>query len=490
MTQTRVDPRKAFSDIGKMRKIAVASVIGTTVEWYDLFLFATASALVFNKIFFPSFDPLVGTMLAFGTFAAAYCGAHRRRRTLRPLRRPAGPQVDAARLAADDGRRHVRDRPAAGLRHDRRLGRPPAADAPSHPGPRALGGEWGGAVLMAVEHAPRTARLLRLARAGRGPRSGRLIANLAFLVVAAVMPGQALVAWGWRIPSWPASVLVAVGLYIRLTLEETPFLPSGPRRRRQGQDPVRRALREHWKEVLLGAVATVSTGTTFSIIIAIGLAYGKKELGIFRPTTMLWAVHRRVALGLRDHPGLRPPERPFGRKPIIVAGIVRGDRLCVPNVLADGYEVRRAASSSPTWPDDDRFLCQLRPAGHVPRGAVRFRVRYSGLSLAYMLAGLLGSAITPVVTTALLKATGQGSSVAWFLIGSAVVSLVGLLLLSETLRSNLDSVHEAPVRASSTPTPKKYRWVHEAPSYRPRRRRAQGRRLPGRRSQRVRTYAS
>jgi MFS family permease len=81
------------------------------------------------------------------------------------------------------------------------------------------------------------------------------------------------------------------------------------------------------------------------------------------------------------------------------------------------------------------------------------RVRYSGLSVAYMLAGLLGSAITPVVTTALLKATGQGSSVAWFLIGSAVVSLVGLLLLSETLRSNLDSVHEAPVRAASTLDP-------------------------------------
>lgn len=450
MTQTRVDPRKAFSDIGKMRKIAVASVIGTTVEWYDLFLFATASALVFNKIFFPSFDPLVGTMLAFGTFAAAYAA-----------------RIVGAALFGHFGDRMGRKSMlltslltmgaatfAIGLLPDYAtigIAAPILLLTLRIIQGLALGGEWGGAVLMVVEHAPKEKRGFYGSLVQVGVPGGTLIANLVFLVIAAVMPEQELLAWGWRVPFLASILLVAIGLYIRLTLEETPSFQAVKDAGAKAKIPLAELLRKYWKEVILGALATVSTGTSFNILVAFGLTYGKTELK-YSTNTMLWAVLVACAVGLVMLPFFGRLSDRFGRKPIIVGGIIAEIVLAFPMFwLMDTKSIAGLMCAYVLMMT--AFCANYGPIATFLAELFGSRVRYSGLSVAYMLAGLLGSAITPVVTTALLKATGQGSSVAWFLIGSAVVSLVGLLLLSETLRSNLDSVHEAPVRASSTPGP-------------------------------------
>ena len=214
-------PAAARLDLVKMRKIALASVIGTTVEWYDLFVFGTASALVFNKIFFPSFDPIVGTMLAFGTFASAYVarmvgaiifghfGDRLGRKSMLLISLlTMGAATFAIGLLPDYNSIGIMApllllllRVIQGL---------------------ALGGEWGGAVLMTVEHAPPSRRGFYGSLVQVGVPAGTLIANVAFLIVASSVSTEDLLAWGWRIPFLASALLVAVGIYIRLHIEETP----------------------------------------------------------------------------------------------------------------------------------------------------------------------------------------------------------------------------------------------------------------------------
>ncbi|WP_099093393.1 MFS transporter [Pseudarthrobacter sulfonivorans] len=428
-----------------MRKIAVASVIGTTVEWYDLFLFATASALVFNKIFFPSFDALVGTMLAFGTFAAAYVA----RMAGAALFGHFGDRMGRKSMLLTSLLTMGAATFAIGLLPDYAtigIAAPILLLVLRVIQGLALGGEWGGAVLMVVEHSPKDKRGFYGSLVQVGVPGGTLIANLVFLIIAGIMPEEALLAWGWRIPFLASVILVAVGLYIRLTLEETPSFQAVKDAGAKAKMPLAELLRKYWKQVLLGALATISTGTAFNILVAFGLTYGKTKLG-FSTNDMLIAVLAACAVGIIMLPVFGKLSDKFGRKPIIVGGIIAEIVVAFPlfwlmdtRSLAGvvfGYILLMTA-----------FCANYGPIATFLAELFGSRVRYSGLSVAYMLAGLLGSAITPVVTTALLNATGQGSSVAWFMIGSAAVSLVALLLLTETLRSNIDAIHEAPAEAA------------------------------------------
>jgi MFS family permease len=208
-----------------MKKVAAASVIGTTVEWYDLFVFATASALVFNKVFFPDFDPLIVTLLAFGTFASAYLA-----------------RIVGAALFGHFGDRLGRKSMllvslltmgAATFS----IGLLPNYAAIGIWAPilllllrviqgLALGGEWGGAVLMAGEHAPKGRRNFFASFAQLGSPAGLILSLLAFSAVTR-LPEEDLMSWGWRLPFLASSLLLLVGLVIRLGVNESPvFLAS------------------------------------------------------------------------------------------------------------------------------------------------------------------------------------------------------------------------------------------------------------------------
>jgi metabolite-proton symporter len=425
------------ADSGDMRKIAVASVIGTTVEWYDLFVFATASALVFNKVFFPSFVPLIGTLLAFGTFAAAYLA-----------------RIVGAALFGHFGDRLGRKSMllfslilmgcatfAIGLL--------PNYGAIGMWAPvllltlriiqgLALGGEWGGAVLMAVEHAPASKRGLYGSWVQIGVPAGTLIANLAFLLSSAVISPADLLSWGWRVPFLASALLVGVGLYIRLNTSETPSFKKIKDSSAQVKLPIADVLRRSWKEVLLGGIATMSTGTSFNLMVAFGLTYGTQTLH-FPRTEMLTIALISCTLCIVLLPLFGRLSDKIGRKPVIVGGIVAEALFAFPMfwlldthtfVLAlAGYLLMMIAFAANYGPIAT-FLAELFGTG----------VRYSGLSVSYMLSGLLGSAATPIVTTALLSATGRGSSVAWYMIGSAVVSAIALLLLTETMKTDIAAV--------------------------------------------------
>ena len=422
-----------------MRKVAVASVIGTTVEWYDLFVFATASALVFNKIFFPAFDALIGTLLAFGTFASAY-----------------GARIVGAALFGHFGDRLGRKSMllislltmgaatfAIGLLPDYAsigIWAPVLLLTLRIIQGLALGGEWGGAVLMAVEHAPANQRGLYGSWVQIGVPAGTMIANLAFLAIAAWLPAEDLLAWGWRIPFLASALLIAVGLYIRLNIHETPAFNQVKKADAQVKLPLAEMFRKYWKQVLLGGIATMSTGASFNIIVAFGLTYGTQTLGFSR-SVMLSVVLASCALCIFLLPAFGALSDRIGRKPVIIGGIIAEALVAFPMFwLMDtrelplvflGYMLLMTAFAANYGPIAT-FLAELFGT----------RVRYSGLSVSYMLSGLLGSAATPIVTTALLSWTGKGSSVAWYMIGSAVISLVALLLLTETFKRNISEAQQ------------------------------------------------
>ncbi len=428
-------------DASKMKKIALASVIGTTVEWYDLFLFGTASALVFNKIFFPSFDPLVGTLLAFGTFAAAYLArtigaiifGHfgdrlGRKSMLLVSLLTMGAATFAIGLVPDYNTIGVWApllllmlRVIQGL---------------------ALGGEWGGAVLMTVEHAPPNRRGFYGSLVQIGVPVGTLIANLAFLVVAASVSSDALIGWGWRIPFLASAALVAVGIYIRLNIEETPSFQAVREAGAKAKLPFASLMRDHWKQVLLGAFATLSTGSTFTLITATAVAYGKKDLG-HSDTTMLIAVMAACAVCFVLIPFFGRLSDRVGRKPIILAGVCGEALIAFPMFwLMDTKSVALLFVAYLAMMT--AFAAHYGPLATFLAELFGSKVRYSGLSLAYMLSGLLGSATTPFITTWLLGVTHQSSSVAWFILISAGLSLAALLALAETRRSNIDVIEGAP----------------------------------------------
>ena len=416
-----------------MHKIVVASVIGTAIEWYDLFIFATASAIAFNVLFFPTFDPLVGTLLSFGTFASAYLA-----------------RLVGAALFGHFGDRVGRKAMllvslvimgAATFA----IGLLPTYETIGVWAPvllltlriiqgLALGGEWGGAVLMTVEHAPPGRRGFFGSFVQTGVPLGTLLANSAFLLVA-LLPEDQLLSWGWRLPFLASIALVAFGLYIRLNIEETPAFREVKQEQAEAKLPLAEVFRAYPKQVILGGVATLATGVSFNILIAFGLTYGTTTLQLSR-SAMLTVVLLSSAACVALIPLFGALSDRVGRKPVIVGGLVGQaaaafplfwlmDTRSLPLVLV-GYLLLMTAFAANYGPIAT-FLAELFGA----------RVRYSGLSISYMLSGLLGSAATPVITTALLAATGTGSSVAYYMIGAAAVSLVALLLLTETFRGRV-----------------------------------------------------
>lgn len=418
-------------DPSRIRRVALASVIGTTVEWYDLFIFATASALVFNKVFFPSFDALVGTLLAFGTFASAYLarmvGAVLFGHFGDRMGRKAMLLVSLVTMGAATF--------CIGLLPDYAtigVWAPVLLLVLRVVQGLALGGEWGGAVLMAVEHAPPGRRGYYGSWVQVGVPAGTLIANLAFLLCASVTSQEALLSWGWRIPFLASILLIGVGLHIRLSTAETPAFEKVRRCGDVVRVPLAEVLRKSWRLVILGGVATMSTGASFNLLVAFGLTYGTQSLGLTRDA-MLLVVLVACAACMAMLPAFGWLSDKVGRRPVIFGGILAEALVAFPFFwLMDtrqigyatlGYLLMMAAFAANYGPIAT-FLAELFGA----------KVRYSGLSISYMLSGLLGSATTPLVTTTLLSMTGRGSSIAWYMIGSSLLSAIALLWLARLVR--------------------------------------------------------
>jgi MFS transporter, MHS family, shikimate and dehydroshikimate transport protein len=261
-------------------KVATASLIGTAIEWYDFFLYGTAAALIFNKLFFPTFDPMVGTLLAFATYALGF------------VARPLGGLV-FGHYGDTIGRKTMLYLTLAMMG----LATAVIGILPTYEtlGIWAailliacrlvqgfgLGGEWGGAVLMAVEHAPEHNRGFYGSWPQLGAPLGLVLGTLVFSIFSAVMTDAQFLAWGWRVPFLFSIVLVIVGLWIRFTLAESPEFQKVKDTKQEARMPIIEAIVTHPKNILLAMGARFAENGFFYIYATFVLAYATQALAPF-----------------------------------------------------------------------------------------------------------------------------------------------------------------------------------------------------------------
>src|SRR6184192_1011346 len=405
-----VAPRDSDLDSrSEIFKVAAASPIGTSIEWYDFFLYGTAAALVFNKLFFPTFAPLAGTMAAFATYAVGFAA------------RPIGGIV-FGHYGDKLGRKAMLyltllimglATTAIGLLPTyAKIGiwAPIALVALRLFQGLGIGGEWGGAVLLTVEHAPAHARGFYGSWPQMGVAIGLLLSTLAFRHFSGA-PEATFLAWGWRVPFLLSFILLAVGLWIRHRVAESPVFERLKRRKAEAGMPVIEVLRRHARPMLLATGARLAVNGLF-----------------FASACSLFTVPAWGAVSDR-----------LGRRPVYLLGAVAGGLLAFPFfwlletgrpaliwvalVLAVtlGHDAMYATQSS--------FFAELFPT----------RVRYSGASLASQLGSVFSGGLSPLIATALLGRTGGNSwPVSLYMVALVLITVVSVWLTRETHQQAID----------------------------------------------------
>ncbi|GAA3429487.1 MFS transporter [Streptosporangium sandarakinum] len=417
------------------RRVSWAAFIGTTIEWYDFFLYGTAAALIFNKQFFPAMDPVAGSIAAFGTMTVGF------------LARPLGGVI-FGHFGDRIGRRNtlVVSLMIMGL-GTTLIGLLPTY---SSIGIWAavllvvmriaqgvgLGGELGGAVVLTMEHAPKGRRGLFGAFPMMGTPAGMLCANLVFLGTSSLLGEESFTAWGWRVPFLLSVVLVGIGLYLRLRIEESPDYANLVERRKPVRLPVAIVLRDHWRQVLHTIGVIVGNSSVAYIFMVYILNYGEAEVGLSRTFLLtcviggaaVWLATAPLWAHLGDRHGLRALFS-WGSV-VLLAGTVAF--LPIVNTgnttLIAVFMVAMGAVLAVTH----------APQGTLTAGFFPVAIRYSGTSVAYQLASLLGGGITPLIAASLFAATGTSLSITGYLTAVTVISLVSALVIPRNDAERLD----------------------------------------------------
>ena len=417
-------------------KIAMASFVGTAIEWYDFFLYGTAAALVFNKLFFPTFDPLVGTLLSYGTFAAGF------------VARPLGGIV-FGHFGDRIGRKAMLSLTLAIMGVATfAIGLLPTYSTIGIAAPIlllvmrllqgfGLGGEWGGAVLMAVEHAPAHRRGFYAALPQVGAAAGLLIANGVFTLAQRL--GEAdFLSWGWRIPFLVSILLVGVGTYIRVRLAESPSFAKIKAQQAEVPMPLVEVLRKHKKSVLLAMGARLAENVFFYIYTVTILTYVTQRVDVPKKTAMT-GVLIAAALDLIAIPLFGALSDRFGRRPVYLFGAAFSALFVWPFFL-----LVDTGQPSLIWLAIVLGVCVGHAAMYGPQASFfaelfGANVRYTGASLGYQLASVLGGGLAPLIAAALFVAVdGAWWAVAVYMVACAAVTLTAVYAASETGKRQLD----------------------------------------------------
>ena len=424
------------ADSAELRRVVLASFIGTTIEWYDFFLYGTAAALVFNRLFFPTLDPLAGTLSAYVTYAVGF------------VARPLGGAI-FGHFGDRMGRKKmlVWSLSLMGL-SSTLIGLTPTYDRIGIWAPIMLttlrfcqgiaaGGEWGGAVLLAVEHSAGERRGLHGAWPQMGTPAGLLLSTLVFAAVSSWLPEPAFMAWGWRIPFLLSIVLVAIGLFIRLRVMESPSFERLKDARGESRMPLLDVFREHPREVLVGMGIRFAQNLVFYIYTVFILSYGEKTLGYPR-SVMLRGVMIASFIGIFATPFWSYLSDRVGRRPILLGGVTF--------LLVFSYPFFWLFDRGPAFVPVAMILAMnighdmmYGPMAATLSELFGTRVRYSGASLTYQLTSVVSGGVAPFIATVLLAKYGIGA-VAGYVAASCVVTIVATLFLKETHRIALDTV--------------------------------------------------
>ena len=431
-TTPSTTPQTATSSV---RTVAFASLIGTTIEWYDFFLYGTAAALVFNRLFFPTFDPLMGTLAAFGTYTVGF------------VARPIGGIV-IGHYGDRIGRKSmlVLTLVVMGVATFL-IGLLPTYE---QIGPWAavalvvlriaqgfgVGGEWGGAVLMAVEHAPRGSRGFYGSWPQVGVPAGLLLSTFVFSLFSR-LPEEQFLSWGWRVPFLVSILLVAVGLLIRMRILETPAFERLKSQAAHARQPIVEVIQRYPKQVLLAMGARFAENGAFYIFSVFVLTYATQRAKIDQQIVLtgilIGAAAELVAIPLFGALSDR-----LGRRPVYLFGAVMTAALALPlfTAIDSGNSLLIALALTAAF-------TLSHGAMYAPQAAFMSelfhpRVRYSGASLGAQLASVFAGGLAPFIGTALLSAGYGRGAITLYVVGLAVVTLVAIFVATETMHHEDD----------------------------------------------------
>jgi MHS family shikimate/dehydroshikimate transporter-like MFS transporter len=418
-----------------IKKVALASFVGTTIEWYDFFLYGTAAALVFNQLFFPNVSPLMGTLAAFATFGVGF------------FARPVGGIV-FGHYGDRIGRKTmlVLTLMIMGIATFL-IGLLPSFESIGYLATVLLvvlrllqgfgvGGEWGGAVLMAVEHSPANRRGFYGSWAQMGVPAGLLLSTVIFSIFSR-LPEDQFLAWGWRVPFLLSAILIVVGLWVRLTILESPAFRRVQESHTEARMPIIDVLRTYPKNVLLAMGMRISENGAFYIFTVFVLAYVTEQVGLSSATALNGVIIAAV-IGIFAIPFWGWLSDRVGRRPIYLVGAGFSLLFAFPF-----FWIVDTGSAILIWLAIVLAVNIGHDAMYGPQAAYfselfGTRVRYSGASLGYQLASVLAGGLSPFIATALLAwAGGDPWPVALYMAAMAVISVVAVLLAKETYRGDI-----------------------------------------------------
>ena len=413
-----------------IRQVALASFIGTAIEWYDFFLYGTAAALIFGQLFFPEFSETAGTLAAFSTYAVGFAA------------RPLGGIV-FGHYGDRIGRKTmlVLSLLIMGVATFL-IGLLPTFETIGIWAPILLvvlrffqgigvGGEWGGAVLMAVEHAPEGRRGFYGSWPQMGVPAGLLLANIMFFASTALFPE----AWAWRVPFLLSIVLVGVGLFIRLKIMETPAFSQVKESGTEANMPIMDVFRTYPKNVFLAMGMRVAENGTFYITTVFVLTYITTTLGL-EQNTGLTGVIIASAIGLVTIPTFGALSDRVGRKPVYLFGAVFSVLFAFPFFWLMNTEVAVLIWLAIILGFNIGHDAMYGPQAAYFSELFGTRVRYSGASIGYQLASVFAGGLAPLIAVSLLAAFGYGA-VALYMIALALITVVSVILAEETHLSDI-----------------------------------------------------
>ena len=418
--------------LNRPTQVLFASLIGTTIEFFDFYIYATAAVLVFPKLFFPASDPASAQLASLATFAVAF------------FARPIG-----SALFGHFGDRIGRKTTLVAALLTMGLSTVSIGLLPTYPSigiaapvlltlcrfgqGMGLGGEWGGAVLLAIENAPADKRAWYGMFPQLGAPIGFLFSGGVFLVLSLALTNEQFFAFGWRLPFLASAALVIVGLYVRLTITETPVFEDSVTRGQRVEVPMMSVFRDHFRTLLVGILVSLTIFVLFYLMTVFTLGWATTQLGYTREKFLVMQLVGVVCFGLTIPISARLAERGrrrimmWGTAAIAVYGFAMAPLLVAGTASALIMLALGLGLMGLTYGPIGTMLSELFPTS----------VRYTGSSLTFNLAGIIGASLAPSIAVRLANRYGL-AYVGYYLTTAALLTLIGLVATRETADSHLE----------------------------------------------------